>query len=177
MKEYDIAHLTSTLRHFPLHLHKNSEHMYLKIFRAAWFMSVLVFLAALLLAYAALQEQVSIPFSPAGSQDFVTFSRETFFYSFLGMGAVINVLPYVIRAALKKRIYDPFRTWFHGVLITFHVFLIVSINFIEVFNSGASYNYNSIIFVIYGSICLIVLWAIAWPMYLIYARYFNKQLV
>lgn len=151
--------------------------MYLKIFRAAWFMSVLVFLAALLMAYAALQEQVSLPFSSAEFGGLLTFSRETFFYSFLGVGAFINVLPYVVGATLKKKTYEPFRTWFHGMLITFHAFLIVSINFIEVYNSGASYNFDKISFVIYGSIGLIVLWAIAWPLYLIYAKYSNKQLV
>lgn len=154
-----------------------TEIMYLKIFRAVWFLSLLAFLATLLLTYAGLNERVMVPYLSGQSSVYVTFSREAFFYFFLGLGALVNVLVYVVRGTMNKKDNEPFRTWFHGLLITLHLFFIIEINFLELFNSRTEYNYGNIGFVIYGSVVLMVLWALGWPLYLMFSRSGNKQLI
>lgn len=151
--------------------------MYLRLSGVLWFVSLIGFLASLLLTYAGLKESVAIPYSSNKSALYFSFSRETFFYFFLAVGAVINVMKYVVGGVLSKKKHDPFRTWFHGLIVTLHIFFIVIISFVEVLNSGADYRFDSIGFIIYGSVGLIVLWMLGWPVYRTFYKSVDKQLI
>lgn len=135
--------------------------VYLKLFRAVWFVSLLVVLSALLYGYAMLPGMVIVQQEGGNILD---IERDTFFYLVLGLLAGINVLVYLIAWASGKKI--AFRTWFYGLIICFNAFFIIGIAYIALYNSHEAYDYHRLEPIIYGSVVLFLIWAIAWPIYL-----------
>jgi len=136
----------------------------LKIFKAVWFMSMLAMLSMLLYIYAALPEIVVIQ---DDGGDIVSISKEAFFYALLVLGGIVNVLVYIVARL------DPgaqaFRTWFYGQIITLNFFLIIALSFVHLFNSAEKFDYPRIGFIVYGSVGLVVLWALSWPIIKIFS--------
>jgi hypothetical protein len=148
----------------------NLQNMALKLLKGVWFLSMAVALGVLLYVYASLPQEVVIQDEPDGP---VSVSNETVFYTAMVLMAIANVLVYVIGKVFKANI--ALRTWFHGLVTTLNVFFIVGLNFIALFNSNERYDYQRISFIIYGSVALMLLWAFAWPVYLIFRRTNFKQ--
>ncbi len=146
--------------------------MTLRLFKAAWFFSLLGALGALLFVYASLPEQVVVREEAA---KLISLPRDGIFYISLGFMALGNVLVYLIAKVFEGN--APFRIWFYGLIVTLNIFFIISLNLISTFNSGEHFNYASIDFIIYGSVILIVLWAISWPIYGLYRKTSTKQTV
>lgn len=144
--------------------------MVLRMFKAIWFLSMLATLGVLLLNYASLPETVAVQENGISQ---VSINKEAFFYLCMTLLALINVLVFIINKVYPKQI--DFRAWFYGLVITFNLFFIISISFINVYNSSEKFNYNNISFVVYGSLGLLILWTAAWPIYLIYLKFFPKQ--
>ena len=144
--------------------------MVLRIFKAIWFLSMLTTLAVLLFNYAGLPETVAVQ-EDGISQ--ISINKEAFFYLCMSLLALINVLVFVINKLYTKQ--TDFRTWFYGLVITFNIFFIISISLINVYNSSERFNYNNIAFAVYGSLVLLILWTLAWPIYVIYLKFFPKQ--
>ncbi len=88
---------------------------------------------------------------------------------------MVNLLVYVIGKLAPKEL--AFRAWFHGLVITINIFSIIAMNLIGVYNSTEHFDFSRIGIIIYGSIALVLAWAIAWPFYLLYQKYFVKQVV
>ena len=129
----------------------------MKIFRAVWFLSMLIMLGMLLYIYAALPETVVVQ----DDGETVSITRDAFFYVMLALGAIVNVLVYIV-ARLEPGA-QAFRAWFYGLVITLNFFLIIALSFVHLFNSSEKFDYPRIGFVIYGSVGLIVVWALSWP--------------
>lgn len=144
--------------------------MVLRIFKAFWFLSMLTTLGVLLLNYASLPQDVAVQENGVSQ---VSIDKEAFFYLCMGLLAFINVLVFIVNKLYPK--HTDFRTWFYGLVMVFNIFFIISISLINVYNSNEKFNYNSIAFAIYGSVGLLVLWTLAWPMYVIYLKFFPKQ--
>ncbi|MEO5603167.1 MAG: hypothetical protein ABIR06_19755 [Cyclobacteriaceae bacterium] len=145
--------------------------MTLKMFKALWFLSVLVVLANLLLVYASLPEQVIIKDDAPGQ----VWSREWLFYISVIAIVMINVLVYLFKRMFPEA--EELRAWFHGLVITINIFLIISLQAINVYNSAEKYDHDRMIFFIAGSLSLILLWAAIWPIYRLYQKIFIKQIV
>lgn len=139
--------------------------MPLKIFRAMWFLSVLALFASLLLGYASWQENMIIQDQASGQ---VSMNRDMLFYALVAVFLLVNVMVYVIAKAFVRE--ENFRAWFHGLVIAINIFFIVAINLIGLYNSFESYDYSRLGIIVYGCIGLIVLWAMTWPLYLIYRK-------
>lgn len=146
--------------------------MGLKIFKAIWFLSVIAGLANLLYVYAGLPEMVMIQDAGASS---VSIGKEGLFYTITVIIAVINAMVYPISSVFRKDV--DFRAWFYGLITTMNIFFIISFSFVALFNSGEKYDYGSIDFIIFGSIALVVLWAIGWPFYSLIRKTRHNQLV
>lgn len=131
--------------------------MVLKIFRAFWFLSMLAMLASLLLTYGFLPETVLIQ-----AEDHVMVSKDMVFYIVLVLGGVLNSMVYVVSKLYPKD--EALRMWFHGLILTINIFLIIALSYLNVFNSQEKYNYSSIGFIIYGSVGLVVGWVISLPL-------------
>jgi hypothetical protein len=146
--------------------------MILKIFRAVWFVSMLAVLASLLYVYAALPEEVVLQEDNVKQ---VIVHRDTLFYTMTGAIALVNVLVFILARVAPGQ--EDFRAWFNGQIITINVFFIVGLFLISLFNSQEKYDYTRVGFVIYGSVVLIVVWAISWPIWKIFKRFSIKQAV
>ena len=65
----------------------------------------------------------------------------------------------------------------YGLIITLNIFFIIGMNFISLYNSEEKFDYDRIALIIYGSLGLIILWAVAWPVYVIFKRSNLKSLI
>jgi hypothetical protein len=144
--------------------------MVLKIFKALWFLSVLVVLANLLYVYASLPESVVIQEESTGA---IIANREFLFYVLTALLLVVNVMVYIIGKMFESN--EDFRSWFYGLIITMNIFFVFAMNLIQVYNSSENFDYSRIGFIIYGSVGLVVLWAVSWPVYVIYRKLFVKH--
>jgi hypothetical protein len=144
--------------------------MILKVFKAVWFLSLLGVMANLMYVYAGLPEQVSV--AEEGGATAYVMEKETLFYSALAFILILNLLVFLFSKSLTPS--ESFRTWLHGLVITLNIFFVVGFSFIGLYNSAEHFDYTRIGSIIYGSVILVALWAIAWPVYLIGRRIFAK---
>lgn len=132
-----------------------------RISKAVWFLSLLAALGGLLYAYASFPETIQL--NNAANGPVQTIERNQLFYAALGMLALFNAMVFVV-----NRIMPPgdgfFQVWFYGLIVFFNVFILVSLQFFNLFNSQERFDYDSIGFIIYGSVAMIILWASLWPL-------------
>ena len=146
--------------------------MVLKIFKAIWFLSVLALFARLLFAYAGWQDELVIQ-EDAGER--LLIGKEALFYALTITIVLINVVVYIFGRLFMNQ--EQLRTWIHLLITSINIFFIVAISLIGVYNSYEKFDYQSINFIVYGSIGLIVLVALAWPVYTFFQKFFIKQAV
>ena len=146
--------------------------MALKILRGVWFVSSLGALAALLTVYAALPENVSL--YQEGLQ-FVSVSREAFFYLALAVITLTNALVYIMRGLFEKE--EAMRAWFHGLVVTLNVFFVVTLFFVSAYNTTERFNFESVGPFIYASVILVAAWALFWPFRLVIRKILTKPTV
>ena len=146
--------------------------MALKIFRAIWFLSVLAVFARLLFGYAGWQDELVIQ-ERAGEQ--LLINKEILFYVLTIVIVLINVVVYIFGKLFKQQ--EQLRSWIHILITSINLFFIVAISLVGVYNSYEKFDYQRIDFIIYGSVGLIVLVALAWPVYAFFQKFFIKQAV
>jgi cytochrome c biogenesis factor len=142
--------------------------MILRIFKAMWFVSLMATLASLLWVYAGLPEQVVVQEDTGGR---IEVNREFFFYVLTFLIVVVNVLVYLF----KKLQAEDFRAWFHGLVITINVFLMLAMNVVQTYNSGENFNFGKIGFILYASVGLVVVWSVSWPVYSLFKKNIAEQ--
>ena len=146
--------------------------MVLKLLKAIWFLSMLVTLGALLFVYASLPPEVLVQ---DDTEARVAISNELFFYLAMLLIAISNALVFVMAKVFKTN--EELRAWFFGLIIALNIFFIIGMNFISLYNSEEKYDYDRLAVIIYGSLALIILWAVAWPVYVIFKRPSLKSLI
>lgn len=144
--------------------------MAVKIFKFVWFFSLLATGAIFFYVYASLPQDVMVE----DADKPLTISREILFYIVLGIIGLINVLVFVVAKLFTKEQTD-FKSWFYGFVSALNLFFVTVINFLGVFNSGDRYDYSNVGVLIYGSIGLIVLWSLSWPIYALSRKFMSKQ--
>ena len=143
------------------------EDMILRIFRVVWFFSVLAVLVFFMYTYASLPDPIVV----MDDVEQVRISKEAWFYTILILVAVFNMFVFVFRSLNRSRPEgEPFVSWFYGLVITLNLFVIVAVSYVSLFNGGERFEYHRIGFIIYTSIGLMIAWAFAWPVYLIFAK-------
>ena len=146
--------------------------MVLKLLKAIWFLSMLVTLGALLYVYASLPQEVLVQ---DDTEARVAISNELFFYLAMVLIAVSNALVFVMAKVFKSN--KDLRAWFFGLIVALNMFFIIGMNFISLYNSEEKFDYDRIAVIIYGSLGLIILWTVAWPVYAIFKRSSLKSLI
>ena len=144
--------------------------MILKVFKAVWFLSLLGVMGNLMYVYAGLPEQVNV--AEEGGATTYVMNREALFYSALAFIAILNLLIFLFSKSITPG--EGFRTWLHGLVITLNIFFVVGFSFIGLYNSSEHFDYTRIGPIIYGSVGLVVLWAISWPVYSVGKMIFAK---
>lgn len=132
--------------------------MMFKVFKAVWFFSLIGVLGALLYVYADLPENVIVQQEGIES---VLIGRDIFFYIVLALLTVTNAMVYAIGSVYKHDL--SFKAWFCGLIITLNLFFVVGLFLVNAYNSDERFDFSRIGFVIYGSLGLMVLWAVSWP--------------
>lgn len=146
--------------------------MALKVFKAIWFLSLIIFLCVFLYDYASLPETVTVVESEEST---VSLSRDGVFYGILIIAALLNVFVFIINKLFASN--RDFRGWFYGLITVLNIFLIIGINFVSLYNSAEKFDFEAIGSIIYGSIILVLIWIISWPVYLLFKKIFSKQVV
>lgn len=134
--------------------------MAVKIFRSVWFLSVLAVLFVLLYQYAAWPETVVVG---QGEVNFISLSRDNFFYVTMTLLAFVNVTVYIVRNFAKKS--NEFQAWFYGFIAVINFFLVIALSFISLFNSNEDFRFGQIGFIIYGSLILVFSWIVGGLLY------------
>lgn len=146
--------------------------MALKLLKAVWFLSMVAALGTLLYVYASLPQDVIVQDEENSN---VSVSNEVFFYVAMVLIAIMNVTVYIIAKVFKRQ--EDLRTWFYGLITTLNIFFIIGLNFIALYNSSERFDYDRIAFIIYGSLGLILIWAVSWPVYLVFKRINSKPVI
>lgn len=146
--------------------------MALKIIKGVWFLSLMAFLGAFMYIYASLPVNVTL----LEGDSAIELSRDTIFYGFLVITGITNMLVFIV-SRLFPADQSQFKTWFYGLVISLNLFFIVALAFINLYNSTEKFDYSNIGYVIYGSICLVAVWVVSWPVYAIFRKNINKQTV
>jgi hypothetical protein len=144
--------------------------MIVRIFKGVWFFSLLAVFAVLMYIYASLPENIGI-FSDLKDAE---VSRNVVFYAALAFLAVINASVFMVSRLLAGS-SEYFRAWFYGLITFIHLFIIVLLQFLNLYNSQEKFNYDRIGIIIYGSIGMVVLWASLWPVYYLLQRMQSKE--
>jgi hypothetical protein len=144
--------------------------MVLKFSRGIWFVSILAVLATCLFVYASLPEDVIVL---QDGLDYLHASRESFFYVSLVVVTLINSLVFLVGALFEKD--QALRIWFNGLMAILNIFFIVSFLLISAINSNEKFKYADIGFMIYGSVALIAVWAVGWPVWVLIRKISGKQ--
>lgn len=141
--------------------------MVLKIFKGVWFFSLLGLLITFFYVYAGLPETVNL------WEEGVSISRNGLFYLSIVLMALVNVMVFMARNLIGKQ-NEGFNIWFYGLIISINVFFIASLGLLNVFNGGDRYDYSRMAPAIYGSLILICVWIISWPVYLLSQKILAK---
>jgi hypothetical protein len=146
--------------------------MIVKIAKAIWFTSMLAAVAGLLYAYASFPEMIQVNESPDGATQ--TVPRSQLFYAVLGLLGLFNAMVFVVNRLMAKG--DTFfQAWFYGLIVFFNLFILVSLQFFNLYNSQEKFDYGRIGFIIYGSVGLVILWASLWPLTTIIRMFYPKH--
>jgi hypothetical protein len=143
--------------------------MALKITKAVWFFSLIIFLAVFFYNYAGLGESVTIHES---AQPLV-LSKEFLFYAFMAIVVIMNLFVFLVNKIYPATAIE-FKVWFYGLIVTLNIFFTIAINYISLYNSAEKFDYQRIGVIIYGSIILIVGWLVAWPIFSLSRKYLFK---
>jgi hypothetical protein len=143
----------------------------LRLAKVIWLLSVLAALATLLYVYAAWPEEIAV----FEGERPLLLSRDIVFYAFLGGMAVLNSMVYMVSALNRPEAGLPVRTWYHVFTSTLNLFLIIALQYLNLFNSGEKFAYDTIGPIIYGSIVLVVLTALFWPLFRIWKAVAGKH--
>ncbi len=144
--------------------------MTLKLFKAVWFLSVVVLLGNLLYVYASLPEVVVVQ-----EHEQVLIGRELLFYILVFFIVAVNSLVYLFKWLFPEG--ESVRSWFHGFIITVNIYAIIALHALNVYNSHETFDHGRVAPLITGSLILLIVWAASWPVYRIFQRIFVKQAV
>lgn len=144
--------------------------MAVKIFKGVWFVSLVATLLVLMYVYASLPENIQL--QEEGVVQAV--SRNQLFYSILALLGLTNAMVFGIRRIAPSQ-DQHFHAWFYGLVVSLNLFLVVSLQFLSLYNSQEKFDYESIGYIIYGSIALVVMWSTLWPLNKLARRMWPKQ--
>lgn len=146
--------------------------MAFKIFKVIWFFSTLALIADFMYVYASLPDPVIVYESTRA----ISATKEILFYVALAIIALANASVFAVTRIFPEK-DNEFKAWFYGLIVCANLFFVVGLSFISLYNSTEKFDYQRIGFIIYGSIVLLLLWTIAWPIYRAIQRFFNQPAV
>ncbi|MDH5604724.1 MAG: hypothetical protein OEY51_12330 [Cyclobacteriaceae bacterium] len=145
-----------------------------KILKLLWLISFVIVNITLFYVYAGLPEMVAYTGDEMGSLEYI--GKELFFYFFLIVIGVINIVLYILikRGLANKQVStrkaEKIAGWKYGLSLVINIFLSISMAFISIFNSGEKFDYSNFGYLVYFSLGLVILWIISFPFVIYSAR-------
>lgn len=102
-------------------------------------------------------------------------SREWVFYIATATILLVNVTVYVFKTMFLEK--ESLRAWFHGLVITMNIFIVIAMQALNVYNSAEVFDHSLAGLYLTGSLTLILLVAVSWPVYLLLQKIFIKEAV
>lgn len=134
-----------------------------KVLKLLWFFSLFAGLAALWWSYA------SIPFDVYLTQEYL-IGKESFFYISLFVLAGMNFLLYGLGQMGTSTFIERTLGWQYSFGTIVNAFFIVSLLFINMFNSSEPFNYNYFGYLIVVFLGLMVIWLVALPLIILFYK-------
>lgn len=153
------------------YLARDSPVMILKIFKAVWFLSLLLLLGIFMYVYASLGQEVSL-----GEGGMASLSREAIFYVLIVLIAFVNAAVFVFSRLVGDG-RGEWVAWFYGLVVTLNLFFIAVMAYLNVVNSGEKYDFARLGILINSSLGITIAWMVGWPVYTYARRLFSKQSV
>jgi hypothetical protein len=144
--------------------------MIIKGFKIVWFVSLLTMVGVFIYCYASWPQIVNF----SEEEGALAIDKGILFYSCLGLAGIFNALVFIIT---RMKFSMPFATWYYGLVISFHVFFVSMFIFITIFNSLEKYDYSKVGPILYGSMIVLLLWIMAWPVYYLFAQFRSQPKV
>ena len=137
-----------------------------KILKAVWFLSLIITMVMLLYSYASMPDTIVLLEEGVVQ----SISRSGLFYAALAIIGLTNALVFVVVRLVSEKEYL-FRPWFYLLVAFLNLFMVVSLQFFSLYNSAEKFDYDSIGFIIYGSISMVIVWAALWPLKMIIQKF------
>lgn len=132
-----------------------------KLFKAAWFFSLLGLMTVTTYVYASLGDSVNIGLNEN------SIARNTFFYSVLALTLAINLMTFI---HLPDFQWEDFKSWLYGLIAVINFFIVILLAYIFVINSGERYDHSRFGVLLYGSGGLLILWIAAGPIIALFKK-------
>lgn len=138
-----------------------------------WLVSFVGATVVLFYVYSSLPDMVAYSGDEVTSFEYI--DRELFFYFFLIVLALLNILLYSIsarkwiRSSSTQKI-NRLTSWKFGLGVVVNIFLVISMVFVSIFNSGEKFDYSNFGYLVYFSLALVILWVISLPFVIYSAR-------
>ena len=144
-----------------------------RILKMIWFLSFMGVTAVLFYVYSALPDMVA--YSGDEATTFEYLAQELFFYFFLIVIALTNIMLYAVSArkwikTSSSQKINRLTSWKFGLGVVVNIFLVISMVFISIFNSGEKFDYSNFGYLVYFSLALVILWVISLPFVIYSAR-------
>ncbi|MEQ8925254.1 MAG: hypothetical protein RLO81_05535 [Fulvivirga sp.] len=137
-----------------------------RLIKALWFTTLLAVSAFLLFVYAGFREDQLIFIN----NTFEGLDRETFFFLALTLITVSNFTFYILSWRLRKqdnKMTEFIKGWLMGMAAALNFFLIVVLSFLQIFNGGENFNYQSIGYLIFVSLGAVIISVLSLPVFLV----------
>lgn len=144
--------------------------MVLRIFKGAWFLSLLATLGVFFYTYASLSSEVSL----RTGEYIIAFSRNSMFYGWLTAMSLINMMVIVTQRFLAPQQED-LMSWIVGLIISINFFFATIFGYILVLASNENYEYSRLGILLMASLIVLILWAVGGPIYLFSRKLFVKK--
>ncbi len=144
-----------------------------RILKMIWLVSFVGATVVLFYVYSSLPDMVAYSGDEVTSFEYI--DRELFFYFFLIVLALLNILLYSIsarkwiRSSSTQKI-NRLTSWKFGLGVVVNIFLVISMVFVSIFNSGEKFDYSNFGYLVYFSLALVILWVISLPFVIYSAR-------
>jgi hypothetical protein len=144
-----------------------------KILKFFTTISIILFLAVIVIVYAFVPDPCGLLFSDNGS---ILYSLpiNTFFYSSLFIFMIIQILLMVFDkiflSGSKQTNSVKLETWFQGMRLSINLFIILLLIFIGLANNAVDYSYSSIHLIIYFASLIIVIWFLTLPFFIFHTK-------
>jgi len=143
--------------------------MFYRVLKSFTTLTIILYVPVLLLVYAFLGEKCGIIFTESGEALFLITKNE-FFYYFLFSFFLFHVIIYLYKKSSVTKNKDnskPIFIWLQGMVLAINIFFILMTVFIGFANNAIDYTFESIKFIGYAGPAFIMIWLIAFPVFLL----------